>query len=341
VSLALLRVLVDASRPSGGDPELARRIEALIEEARQEGLAAEVAAGYAILSHAHFASRDLPHTADATERGLDAIGAAAPGDAAVAMAETGGCLAILERDIPRARMLLAEARRCGVSRGRAAVYVELGTGIIQDLEGAQEEAAASLERALRLAPDGAPWEETVILSRLAFVDLERGRPERVAERTGRMRAVAPRLGQAGGAPLADALDLAARRAAGEEVPEGEIDAALDRLERDARVHFARVACHLAAGDLAAGRPFVAHARLERACAAAALVSRSSVLVHARALLARCELARGEREAARAQLDLARRELGHGVPMARGLRTLEEVARELGAHATPLEAPPPP
>jgi hypothetical protein len=92
--------------------------------------------------------------------------------------------------------------------------------------------------------------------------------------------------------------------------------------------------------MAAGRHFLAHGRLERACAAAALVSRSSVLVLSRALLARCEVARGDREAARAQLDLARRELGHAVPMARALRALEEVAGELGSHATPLAAPPP-
>ncbi len=339
VSLALLRVLVDASRLLGGDPDLAGRIEALIEEARRENLPAEVAAGYAILSHAHFANRDLVHTAAATDGGIAALREVAPADAAVAMAETGGCLAILERDIPRARMLLAEARRCGELSGRAAVYLETGTGIIQHLEGS-DAASTSLERALRLAPEGAPWEECVILARLAFIDLERGRPERVAARTERMRAVAPRLGDSGDVLLADALDLAARRASGEQVAEGDIDAVLGRLEIDARIHFARLTCLLAEADISAGRHGLARQRLERACAAAGVVARSSVIVLARALLARCELARGDREAARAHVDAARRELGLGVPMARALRVLEDVAGDLGLRATPLASAPP-
>jgi DNA-binding SARP family transcriptional activator len=340
VSLALLRVLVDASRSLGGDPELAGRIEALIDEARRADLPAEVAAGYAILSHAHFANRDLAHTAAATEDGITALRDLAPADGAVAMAETAGCLAILERDIPRARMLLTEARRGSVPSGRAAVYLELGTGIIEDLEGRHEEAAGSLERALRLAPEGAPWEECVILARLAFIDLQRGRPERVAARTARMRAVAPRLGDTGDALLADALDLAARRAAGERVDEVEIDAVLARLETDARVHFARIACLLAEADLAAGRPALARVRLERACTAASVVVRSSVVAVSRALLARCELARGDAAAARAHLDAARRELVLDVPMARAHRLVDDVARELASHAPPLAPPPP-
>lgn len=340
VSLALLRVLVDASRPTGGDPELAGRIEALIEEARRENLPAEVAAGYGILSHAHFANRDLVNTAAATDGGIAALREVSPAEAAVAMAETGGCLAILERDIPRARMLLAEARRCHDLSGRAAVYLETGTGIIQHLEGAEDEAVVSLERALRIAPEGAPWEECVILARLAFIDLERGRPERVAARTGQMRAAAPRLGEAGIPLLADALDLAARRAAGERAAEGEIDAVLARLETDARVHFARLACFLAEADIAAGRHSLARGRLERACAAAGMVARSSVIVLARALLARCQLSCGDRDGARSHVDSARRELGLGVPMARAVRLLDEVAGDLGLHATPLAPPAP-
>ncbi len=339
VSLALLRVLVDASRALRSDLALAPRIGALIEEARRENLAAEVAAGYAILSHAHFANRDLAQVAAATDDGLAALRDLAPAEAAVAMAETGGCLAIIEHDIPRARMLLDEARRCRDLSSRAAVYLEIGAGLIQHLDGAYEEAAASLERALRLAPEGAPWEECVILARLAFIDLERGRPERVRARTARMRAVAPRFGDTGDALLADALDLAACRASGERVPERELDAVLAHLETDARVHFARLACLLAEGDIEAGHHAEARARLERACTAARSVSRPSLVVLARALLARCELLRGDREAAQSHVDGARGELARGVPMVRALQMLDDVAGELGARATPLASPP--
>ncbi len=341
VSLALLRVLVDASRPLGGDPELLPRIRALIQEARQEAMPAEVAVGYSILSHAHFANRDLAHTAEATDDAMTALRGVAPAAAASPMAETGGCLALLERDLARARVLLDEARRCAADlTRRAAVYLEGGTGILQELEGAPEAAATTLERAVRLAREDAPWEECPLLARLALLDVELGRPERAPPRAERMRALAPRLGDSGAVLLADAVELTARRAAGAPVPERDLDAALVRLETEAKAHFARVACLVAEQDLAAGRYGAAHGRLERACAAAQRVSRPSAVVLARALLARCELSCGDPDAARAQIDAARREIDPGVPLGRGVRVLEEVARQVGLHATPLSQPHP-
>src|SRR6266542_390291 len=334
VALPLLRVLVDASRPLGGDPELLPRIRALIEEARQQAMPAEIAVGYSILSHAHFANRDLAHTAEAADDTMEALRGVAPAAAASPMAETGGCLALLERDLARARMLLDEARRCPADlTRRAAVYVEAGTGILHDLEGAPEKALVTLERAARLAREHAPWEECPLLARLAFLDLELGRPERVAPRAERMREVAPHLGDDGAILLADALGLVARRTAGAPVPERALDAALSRVEADAKAHFARLACFVAEQDLGAGRYGPARSRLERACAAAERVRRPSAAVLARALLATCELSCGDRDGARSHVEAARREIEPGVSLGRGLAILEAVAARIGVHAT--------
>jgi len=339
VALALLRVLVDASRPLGGDPELLPRIQGLIEEARQEAMPAEIAVGYSILSHAHFANRDLAHTAEATDDAMEALRGVAPAAAASPMAETGGCLALLERDLVRARMLLDEARRCPADlTRRAAVYVEGGTGILQDLDGAPEKALVTLERAVRLAREDAPWEECPLLARLAFLDLELGHPERVAPRAERIRVVAPHLGDDGATLLADALELVASRTEGAPVSERDLEVAFSRVEEDAKAHFARLACFVAEQDLAAGRYGAAHARLERACVAAERVSRPSGVVLARALLAMCELACGDASAARSHLDAARREIDPGIPLGRGLGVLEAVASRMGTHATPLAQP---
>ncbi|HUK66552.1 MAG TPA: hypothetical protein VLV17_06955 [Anaeromyxobacteraceae bacterium] len=57
----------------------------------------------------------------------------------------------------------------------------------------------------------------------------------------------------------------------------------------------------------------------------------------RALLAKAEYARGDLDAARAELESARRALTPKVPMVRAVRVLEGVARALGRSASPLPA----
>ena len=81
---------------------------------RPTGLPPKRRSGCGILAHAHFANRDAEHAAELLER--DVMWKIEPDGAAVAMAEVAGCLAILERDIPRARLLSEEPAALAASR---------------------------------------------------------------------------------------------------------------------------------------------------------------------------------------------------------------------------------
>ena len=335
VSLALFRVAVDASRAGGGDASLVPRIQQLIDEAQAHGLAAEEAAGCGILAHAHFANRDAEHAAELL--GRDVMREVEPDGAAVAMAEVAGCLAILECDIPRARLLSEETRRLGRVPPRAAVYITAATGIILSLEGALEAAAETFERALAIVAEGAPWEECVLLARLAVVDLALKRWGHALECAARIEAAAPRLGATGEALVPRALRAVAHRLMGEAVDDEALRAALDPLEVDAKARFAELVCALAEGELPVGKIEPSRGLLARACTAAERVARSSLAVMGHALLAQAEHALGNLEAAQAHVDSARCALTPSVPMARAVRVLEAAAQALGRSLDPVPA----
>ena len=335
LSLALLRIAVDASRAVGGDPGLLPRIGALVEEARREGLGPEVAAGYAVLALAHWANRDDAGTLEATAIGGDALRDVSPQDAALEMAELVACFAVLERDLPRARMIALEARRLGPLPPRAAANLAMGEGLLAAMDGRAEEAAAVLERGQRDCREVLPWEESQLCARLALLDLELGRPERVFQRTARMREVGPRFGDSAARAFANLLEAAARAAQGEDVATEELAADLAALEVDSRLRLAQAACALGEIELVAGRIERASWLLRRGCAAADAVARPSVAVLARALLARAELARGDARAAREHVDAARNVMHALLPTARAVRLLREVAAAAGLAATPL------
>jgi DNA-binding SARP family transcriptional activator/tetratricopeptide (TPR) repeat protein len=335
LSLALLRIAVDASRAMGGDPTLAPRIRALVDEARREALGPEVVAGCAVLALAHWANRDVASTAEATEVGYEALRGVTPQEAAVDLAELVACFAVLERDLPRARMIALEARRLGPLTPRAAANLAFGEGILAAIDGRTEEAAAILERAQRDCREALPWEESQLCGRLALLDLELGRPERVFERTARMREVGPRFGDGSAVAFANVLEAAARGRQGEDVPAEELAVDLSALETDSKLRLAQAACALAEVDLAAGRTELARRLLRRGCAAADAVSRPSVAVQARALLARAELERGDARAAREHVDAARRAMHPLLPTSNAVRLLREAAAAAGLAATPL------
>jgi tetratricopeptide (TPR) repeat protein len=211
----------------------------------------------------------------------------------------------------------------------------MGEGSLAAIDGRAEEAAALLERGVRHCRDVLPWEESHLLARLALIELELGRPERVLERTARMRETGPRFGDGSAGVFANLLEAAARQRQGEDVPEEELAADLAALEVDSKLRLAQAACALGELDLAAGRIERARRLLLRGCAAADAVARPSLAVTTRALLARAELACGDRRAAREHVEAARRAMHPLLPTARAVRLLREAAASAGLAATPL------
>jgi len=328
ISLALLRVAVDVSRTAGGDHGLVTQIQKLVDEARAMGLAAEEAAGYAILVHAHFANRDDTHAAEMLRH--DPTRVVDPDQAALAMTEVAGCLVFLEQDIPRARLLVEACTKLGRLPSRAAVYVLSTTAMIKAMEGEFEAAAAGFESALAIIAEGAPWEECTLLLHLGLVRLALGRPDLAEDCASRMEAAAPRLGTMGQSYASRALRTVAQRIAGAPIDELALRDVLDPLELDAKAHFAELVCALSERELATGRGDLDLCRsiLHRACTAAEQLRRPSLIVRTHALLARAEYVRGDLEAARAHLEAARRALTPSVPVVRAMRLLDEMSRAL-------------
>jgi hypothetical protein len=256
-------------------------------------------------------------------------------DTALEMAELVACYAALERDLPRARTIAVEARRLGALSPRAAANLAMGEGALAAIDGRAEDAAAILEQGQRECREVLPWEESHLCGRLALLDLELGRPERVFQRTARMREVGPRFGDGSADAFASLLDAAARAAQGEHVAAEELERDVAALEVDSKLRLAQAACALGEIDLAAGRVDRARSLLRRACAAADAVSRPSVAVTARALLARAELACGDAVAARDHVDAARRAIHGLLPTSRAVRLLRNAAADIGLPATPL------
>jgi hypothetical protein len=150
-----------------------------------------------------------------------------------------------------------------------------------------------------------------------------------------MRETGPRFGDGSAGVFANLLEAAARQRQGEDVPEEELAADLAALEVDSKLRLAQAACALGELDLAAGRIERARRLLLRGCAAADAVARPSLAVTTRALLARAELARGDRRAAREHVEAARRAMHPLLPTARAVRLLREAAASAGLAATPL------
>jgi hypothetical protein len=222
---------------------------------------------------------------------------------------------------------------------RAAVYVHTAAAIIQALEGTLEIAAETFDRALDLAPEGAPWEECMLLARAAVVELTLGRPQQALERARHIEAVTSRLGATGEAQVPPALRAVARRLRGDPVDDVALLQVLEPLELDAGARFAELVCALAEGELPRGGLEPSRSLLVRACAAAARVARPSLVAMGHALLARAELACGHEDAARLAVDEARRALTPSVPMARAIRLIDDVARTLVRPTAPARCDP--
>src|SRR5262249_9563026 len=108
--LALLRIAVHASVAIPDARALDGEIAQLTVEAERAGLRAEAAAVYSLLSFRHHYDGNYAAAHDDTLRAVEAGRTAEPAAAARALASTGRCLALLERDLPPAESVLVEAR---------------------------------------------------------------------------------------------------------------------------------------------------------------------------------------------------------------------------------------
>jgi hypothetical protein len=286
--------------------------EAVVQIARAAGRTDVVASALNALGFLRSARGDFEGAHEVTLGSAEAARGATPAESVPLIANTAFCLAFIEREIPKARALLDEARETAALHRLSVIDIELGEGLLTHMEGDLAHARAALERALALARERTDfWRQSMAIVRLAMIAVESRAWTATRARAAELREVAAKLGEGSEGPIADAFDALALR--GEGSPDGpaRLAGAIKALEHaDAKAMLAwvlTIAAEMALDERAFGE---AEELAARALGAAAPLGKPSALALARAALGRAALGAGNGEAARAHLDAARELEGH-------------------------------
>jgi hypothetical protein len=284
----LYQLIVHASLGRRDRARLHRTLSRLADEAHAAGQDAPARTARYLLSILAEEAGDFEgaevHTLKAVEVGRGA-------DLATevrALANTGRCLAQLERELPRARSLLLEARAAAGDREAELLDVPWGLGLVHHHAGEVDAARAELGRALQRARrEQDHWPAFECLALLAVIDLDAGDPSAARERCHELRRRAAKLGEGSEGPWADALEALARRRRSETEAEARLEAAIRALrEVDTKARLATALNLAAADDFARGDTQTAERRANEAREAARIVGRQGQVARADALLDR-------------------------------------------------------
>jgi DNA-binding SARP family transcriptional activator/tetratricopeptide (TPR) repeat protein len=242
------------------------------------------------------------------------------------IANTGFCLAIIERELPKARALLDEAAESARIHRLSVMDIEVGNGYLAHMEGDLVGARHALERGLAMARARADaWRQSMALIGLAMIELESGAWEATRGRADELRAVATKLGEGSEEAIADAFDALAREGGGETGAHARVVAALEALVRaDAKAMLAYALT--VAAELAIDRGAFADASElgRRALEASEPLGKPSAIILARMAIGRAALGTGDRASAMLHLEAGRALIGH--PYGVSVRTRETLAR---------------
>jgi DNA-binding SARP family transcriptional activator/tetratricopeptide (TPR) repeat protein len=330
VRVELLRLAaVSAAMTAERQAALEESAEDAVRLAREQGRPEVASRALYALGFFRSARGDFEGAHRFTLGAAEASRAASPAESVPAIANTAFCLAIIERELPKARALLDEAAESAKIHSLSVIDVEVGDGYLAHMEGKLAHARGALERGLALARSGADaWRQSMALIRLAMLDLESGDWAAARARAGELRVVAQKLGEGSEGAIADALDalaLLGMRAA--EAP-ARVDAGIEGLVRaDAKAMLA-YALTMAAEMAIEDERFVDAERLaRRALEAAEPLGKPSAIILAHAALGRAALGQGDTARALPELQAARALEDH--PYGISKRTREAVLR-LGA-----------
>jgi DNA-binding SARP family transcriptional activator/tetratricopeptide (TPR) repeat protein len=328
--IALLSVHVLSNQWLRRPRELESELSSATLEAQRRGMHAQVARGFFLLSYLHNERGDLGNARVMSLRAAEAGRAADPRTARHQLANSGRCLALIERDLVLAEALLREAEKLtDDDERRTALELAFGLGLVHAHKGEQEAAVSLLERAAELAAsEGDHWSQGHAVARLAAIAIERGKPREALARCDVLDPIAARLGEGSEGPFAEALRALARLALGEVGAASEVEHAITSLRAiDSKAHLAYVLDTLAEHLLVAGDSAGAWRRAKEALGAAEAVGQTSEAAVARALLARVAVDRGARDEALALLRACGPDLGR--PMALNARACAAVAQAAG------------
>jgi DNA-binding SARP family transcriptional activator len=327
--LELLQVELQARRPQDVGAAAAE-LEALAQRALDHGAAEHARLGFHMLAYLRWEEGDL---ADAQRHMMRAelVGRAGDEQAqVVAMAETALCLALLERDLPRAEALALEANARAFRIGLRPSAIADAQGLLRQHQGRLHEAAELFEQArLEARRAGDAMGGFHALEHLVVLRQHQGDSTGARRLAIELEALGVKLREGSEAPFARALLALSRHALGEAGADAALDAAISELRAaDAKLRLAYTLTRAARLDLARGDARRARTRAEEALHAATALGRPSELLRAGVTLVCACHELGEEAAAEAMLgELRRASLEGAEESAR--RELEDLVRGRG------------
>ncbi|HXN33056.1 MAG TPA: hypothetical protein VN894_14395, partial [Polyangiaceae bacterium] len=262
----------------------------------------------------------------------DAARSTSPAESLPTLANTGFCLAIIERELPKARAILDEAAETARVLRLSVMDIELGDGYLAHMAGDLVHARAALGRGLVLARARVDvWRECMALIGLAKVAIESAAWDAAHGHVVELRAVAQKLsGEGTEGAIAAALEALALRGSGHPEGPAKVVRAIEALvAADAQAILAYVLTAAAEMEIQGGAPAMANQLAARALAAAEPLGKPSALILAHVVLSRCALGRGDAATGGKHLAEARGLLEHPYGVSKRAR---DAATELTAHS---------
>lgn len=275
----------------------ARQYTALAEQALDHGELAHARLGYHLASTVRW---QHGHWTAAREQSLQAVRVARGSqDEAhiVGVAETAKCLALLERDLPQAEAMLAEASVLAGRKGFCHHALAAGLGLLRFHENRLDEAEEQFREARTLCKSAGDHVcEYQANEYLAMLDLQRGRPVQARERCNELLMLGGKLREGSEEPFARAMLGLCNYAIDDEA--AGLEAALPDLRvADAKHRLAYILTRAALLDCERGRVDSAVARATEGLECATVLQRASEMLIANAVLAHAGQRRGDRTAA--------------------------------------------
>lgn len=314
-----------AARPL--DPAAADEYTRLAERALDHGALAHARLGYHMAATVRWAQG---HWSAAREQTLQAVRAVRGGqeDAQiVGMAETAKCLAMIERDVPQADAMLAEASVLAARKGFSHHAIAAGLGMLRFHGNRLDEAADFFDEARTMCKAaGDRLAEYQATEYLVMLHLQRGRLDDARARSGDLLALGDKLREGSEEPFARAMAGLCDYTIDDDAQR--LDAALADLRlADAKHRLAYVLTRAALLDCERGRAAAAKRRATEALGYARLLERPTEMLLANAVLSRDCAREGDRRGAKDHFGEVRRLAGQGAAL-----WAQEIVAKLEAYA---------
>jgi DNA-binding SARP family transcriptional activator len=303
LQLELAEITIASRRPE--EPlRASREIESLAGRALDLGAIEHARLGFHLLSYLRWEGGDSSGAQRYTLMAEMVSRTAEEKERVIAMAEAARCLALLDRDLPRAQALVLEAKAIMERVHFEPMAIADATGMLRLHEGRLEEAATLFAHARALARrDGDHRREFQALEHLALLELQRENFAEAAALTGDLLELGEKLPPGSEVPFARALSALDRYAQGEEAALAVLNRALAELQAvDAKQRQGAILLRAAAISLRAREPARARAQAAAALELATALGRENEVVLARIALARAAEALDDERASDAELE---------------------------------------